>query len=235
MSTTTTAPSVPQVLPAPDDAVAFRRAGAGCLLAAVACMLAGAITWATTGVDFDTAVETGTATTLLADVDANRGALQVAFLLWICATPFFAAAGGLLGRAFRDRPAGVAAGSLMVFGSAIALLAFVGFETMTTAMAPLHASVSHELATTVGHVTSRLDWIATIAIVGVPPALLSAINRQEWPRWISAVGFLAPVAALLTVTAMVTGSGLATYGVVLVPVGLLWSAAAGIRMLRSAA
>ncbi|HUG85845.1 MAG TPA: hypothetical protein VMM13_14880 [Euzebya sp.] len=235
MSTVTTDPTTSAVLrTATSTETPFRRAGGLCLVAAAVCMLAGAIIWAPTGVDFDAAVEQGTATALLADVDASRGALQVTFLLWILATPFFAAAGGLLRRAHHGSPAGVAAGSLMVFGAGIALIAFVGFETMTTAMAPLHDSISHELATTVSHLTSRLDWIATIAIIGVPPALLSAANREVWPRWIQVLGFLAPLTAMLTATAMVTGSGLTTYGFLLVPVGLVWAIAAGIRLARSA-
>lgn len=197
-------------------------------------MAIGAIAWATTGVDFDTALEAGASLQLYADIAESRGTLMLAFTSWMLATPFFLAAGALVARRHADRPAALLAGSMMQMGAAVAVVAFMGFLTMTVAMAPLHATLSGELATTMNYLVSRADWIATILIIGLPPALLSFAMREEWPRWLVIGGYLGLLTSALTILAMATGTGLATFGFAIVPVGMAWSLAVGIRLVRGA-
>ena len=90
------------------------------------------------------------------------------------------------------------------------------------------------LAEALGFFASRADWIATVLLVGVAfrPALIAASGRDTWvPGWLAIWGALALLAGLLTTLTTLAG-GLTTYGFLVVPVGLGWTIAAGVVVLR---
>lgn len=226
--TTPTATSPPRGAPP-----GLRRTAGATLLAGCIAMAVGAACWAASGVDFDTALEQGRSLELLADVAASQQLLAAGFVSWLCAPMLFAAAGAALSRLHHDDVAGVVAGALLRFGAAVACVAFALFLTMTSAVAPLHDRTPESLAVALNFLTSRLDWIATIAIIGLPPALLSHANRATWPAWLVRWGYAGVLTSALTVTAMVTGVGLATFGFAIVPVGIVWAFVVAVRLLRS--
>ena len=91
------------------------------------------------------------------------------------------------------------------------------------------------LAEALGFFASRADWIATVLLVGVGPALIAASGRDTWvPGWLAIWGALALLAGLLTTLTTLTtlAVGLTTYGFLVVPVGLGWTIAAGVVVLR---
>lgn len=223
--------ATPTATSPPSTAAARRTAGATLLVGCLA-MAVGAACWAASGVDFDTALEQGQSVQLLADVAASQQLLAVGFVSWLCAPMAFVAAGVALSR-LQPHAVGVAvAGALMRFGAGSACVAFALFLTMTSAVAPLHPDTPEALAVTLNFLASRLDWIATIAIIGLPPALLSHANRGTWPRWLVRWGYAGLLTSALTVTAMVTGVGLATFGFAIVPVGMAWAITLAVRLLR---
>ncbi len=90
------------------------------------------------------------------------------------------------------------------------------------------------VAETLGWFASRADWVATILIVGIGPTLIAVAGRGEWvPNWFYYWSFLTAFAAVLNAVAMFTGgSGLSTYGFLIIPIGVGWMIAAGIVLLR---
>ena len=89
-------------------------------------------------------------------------------------------------------------------------------------------------AEVVGWFALRADWVATILMVGLGPALLALSGRGTWaPRWLAVWGGVAAGLGALTALAMLTGgAGLLTYGFLIIPVGIGWMIAAGVVLLR---
>lgn len=216
----------------PDPTPAFRRATGAALLAAVVVFVVGALAWATTGVDYDTAVETGTVPEILPDIVANSTALSVCFGLWLLGSILFAIAGGLMSRTASPNPLATAAGAVMGVGAALGVTTFVIMLTLVHGVAGA-ATPDPELATAVTRLASTGDWVTTILLIAVGPMMLVLAGRNDWaPRWLSLLGGLSLLAATATIVALVTGSGLATYGFVLVPVGMVFTTTTGVVLWR---
>ena len=134
----------------------------------------------------------------------------------------------------RRHPAAIAARAVYLAAAPLAMVAFVAWLAVVrmagSAQDPATVLV---LADTIGWITSRADWVATILVVGVGPGLLSYSGRGSWvPPWLNIWGALAVITAILTGVAFFAG-GLTTYGFLVVPVGLGWTIAAGVTTLRA--
>jgi hypothetical protein len=85
-------------------------------------------------------------------------------------------------------------------------------------------------ATALAVVGSRLDWIATIGVLGVGPAMMSRFVPRL-PTWIRAFGHVALLAGAVTLVSLFTGTA-STVGVLIIPVGMIWHLAAMIALSR---
>lgn len=199
-------------------------------------MVAGAAVWSASGADLDLALQEAAMTGYLVDAAEQDTLLVVNLSLWI----FGAISLGIAGTALavlgeRTHPATAAARLVYTGGAALAVAAFVTWLALVRLAGNVTDPASVEpLADALGFIASRADWIATVLLVGVGPALLSFAGRDTWvPRWLAAWSFLTLIAAVLTTVAMFAG-GLSTYGFVIVPVGLGWTIGAGVVALRTA-
>jgi hypothetical protein len=115
--------------------------------------------------------------------------------------------------------------------AAAAIVAFGAMLALVTQAAPLAGEIPAGTALALGWFASRVDWIATAMLVGLGPVLLSVANRDWMPRWLVGWGYVAGVGGALSVAAMYL-DGLTSWGFVSVPVGVLWTVAAGVTRLR---
>lgn len=215
----------------------LRRDGAarvaGRLLIAVSLtMLAGAAAWSVSGVDLDGAVQGGQIPEVLPDIAAASGPLTVMASLWLTGMVLYAIiAAILLDAPGRRAPVRAAVGSLLL-GAALAATAFASMLTLVNGVAATPAS-DPAVATAVAWYAVHADWIATILVVGVFPALLlwggHGAWAPQWTRWLIAAVLVASVATLVS---LITGSGLATFGFALVPVGLATTITTGALLWR---
>ena len=198
-------------------------------------MLMGAGFWLASGVDLDGALLERDMVGYFDQVAAAPGLVKANLSSWIVGVLLLGAAGTLMsGLPGNDRPAASLARYAYWIAVPMAVVAFVAMLSLVV-VAPLFV-VSDRLVIgyTVGWIGSRADWIATGLIVGAGPALLSFAGRNTWvPPWLSGWGLLAGAAGILTAFAIFT-QGLTTYGFAVVPVGLGWTLAAGVVLLRHA-
>ena len=69
-------------------------------------------------------------------------------------------------------------------------------------------------------------------IVGLGPVLITLAKLRTWmPRWLVWLGIACGAAALLSVVSIFFGET-ATYGFLIVPIGIAWTIAAGIVTIR---
>lgn len=214
---------------------AARWAGSAAIAAALL-MIVGAALWIVSGADLDAALEDGSIVAYLSDAAANENVLVVNLSVWIVGVTMLAIAGtGLAALGDRSHPATSAARVVYTAGAPLAAVAFITWLALirlaATAVDPAAVAT---LADSLGWIASRADWVATIFLVAIGPGLLSLSGRDGWvPRWLGIWGAVALAAGLLAVIALFAG-GLTTYGFLVVPIGLGWTIAAGITVLRSA-
>lgn len=121
-------------------------------------------------------------------------------------------------------------------GVPLVVAAYVAMLSIVVHLGPEATPEAVAVAKVVGWLGSRADWISTTLTIGVGPTLLALAGRGDWvPTWLFRWSFVTAAAGLLTALAMLTGgSGLTTYGFLVVPVGVGWMIAAGIVQLRYA-
>lgn len=83
-----------------------------------------------------------------------------------------------------------------------------------------------------GFGVTRLDDIATIALIGCGPVFLALSSPSWMGPWLRRTAWIVGVAASPAVVAIFTYSQM-TYGFLLVPVGLIWTLSAGIKAARA--
>ena len=199
-------------------------------------MLVGAALLQIAGVDLDTAVEDRAITNYLIDAAAEEKLLIANLSVWIAGVTLLAVAGASLSMlGDRAHPATSAARTLYAAGAPLAVAAFVvWFALIKLAAGTVDPAADTSLAETLAWIATRADWIATIMLVAAGPALLSLAGRGTWvPRWLAGWGAVAAIAGILTAIAIFAG-GLTTYGLLVVPVGVGWTIAAGVVALRTA-
>ncbi len=201
-------------------------------IAGAVLMLIGAALWAASGADLDAALADGAIPRYLTDAAANSELLVANLSFWIAGVLMLSIGGlMLLSLGVPNSNAAIAARAVYTTGAPLAIASFVAWLALIRLAGSGGAEVE-ALADTLGFFASRADWIATVLLVSVGPALIVASGRDSWvPGWLAAWGALALFAGLLSTVAMFAG-GLTTYGFLVVPVGLGWTIAAGVVALR---
>lgn len=209
------------------------RLGAYTALGGSLSFIIGAALWIVSGVDIDQALASSEMSSYLAAVAEVRYLLVANLSFWILGALLLGAAGTALANQCVRRPAVAEMGRLCYrTGVPLAIVAFVAWLVLVVQVAPENSSAAILLAESLGWFASRADWVATVLIIGVGPALFSLAGRGDWmPVWLARGGIATAVAGLLTTIAMFT-DGLTTYGFLIVPVGLAWMIAAGLVLLR---
>lgn len=208
-----------------------RTGGYACLVGA-ALMIVGAACKIAAGVDLDQALATGDLAGYLSGAADVRGLLIANLSLWIVGVFVLGVAGTLLAALGRRRAA--ARIGRLSYGTAVplAIAAFVAWLALVVQLAGEVSPAELAVAEVLGWFASRADWTATVLVVGAGPLLVSLAGRSAWvPNWLLGWGVAAAGTGALTVLAMFVG-GLTGYGFLIVPVGLGWTLAAGIVLLR---
>lgn len=218
---------------APDPGRSRSRIAGYFALAGPIVMLAGVACWVASGTDLDRALADGDVAGYLTAVEGARSLVVANLSLWILGVILLGIAGiAMTNLDVRDRASALIAGLCYLVAVPLAIGSFAAWLALVVQL-PAEASAAQvAVAEVVGWFASRSDWIATVLVVGAGPALVSTAGRGDWvPGWLFGWGLLAAVAGVLTVLALFAG-GLTSYGFLVVPVGLGWTLAAGIILLR---
>lgn len=228
-------PVIPERLviePAADAGAPFTRTAGAALIAGFVLMAAGAVAWSTSGLDLDAAVEAGTIPQLLPDIAASSTKLGAMSALWLCGMVAFTVAGGTLARLGRPHPMTTAAAWIMGLGAAMASVSYVMWAALTSLATA--GGTNAELAQALGFLASKTDWVATIWVLAIPLPLIIAHGQGDWaPRWLRYPAAACALCGVLTGVALVTGTGLATFGFALVPVGMATTLITGVLLWRA--
>ena len=205
-----------------------RTAGVVALVAPLV-MVAGAAVWASTGTDLDAAVTNGTVGDYLTQVAAAPSTVYLHVLLWMVGGPLLGLAILLLVRR-QDIGGthGVVATAAAHLGAAMAIVCF----SIWFALLELRgASGAQDVVHVLGFLASRVDWVATVLLIGVAPAAVSwARGGRTWQRILSTLAAGLGVIALIGL--WLQAEAAIAIGFVEVPVGLAWFVATGITELR---
>lgn len=202
-------------------------AGAFSLVGAIA-MLVGATVQSTTGADLDASLSAGEIGDYLAAIAGAEATMFTNLSLWILGAFLLGVGGHLLSRHGEGTVSRLAGIGYLV-GPALAIVAFVVWMALVRLAG---TSPDLALADSLAFIASRVDWIATVLLVGFGPLLVAVGGRNSWvPGWLLALGGLSALAGVATVVAMYTGA-LHTVGFAIVPIGVIWTIAAGITAIR---
>ncbi|MDX1440481.1 MAG: hypothetical protein R3284_11320 [Rubricoccaceae bacterium] len=204
-------------------------------LAGSACAITGAALWMASGTDIDVALARDDMAGYLAEAGANSGLLVANLTIWIVMAVLMAAAATAMTMLDgKDRLTSRLARFCYWAGAPLVITSYVAWLAIVVKIAPDTSPASVALAETVGWFASRADWVATILYLSLGPTFLSMGGCGSWvPTWLWRWSNVALFAGLLNAIAMLTGgSGLSTYGFVIIPVGVGWMIAAGIVLLR---
>ena len=211
------------------------RIGAYTALLGSVCAISGAALMNIAGADLDTALAGGDIAGYLAVAGEGRHLLVMNLTLWILMVLLMGVAATAMTTLSERRPvlARIARYSYWV-GSPLVIAAYVSWLALVVQVAPDTSPEALLLAKTIGWFASRADWVATILIVGIGPTLIALAGREEWvPAWLFRWSLVTAITGLLNFIAMITGgSGLTSYGFLIIPAGVGWMIAAGIVLYR---
>ncbi len=211
------------------------RIGAYTALGGPVCALTGAALWGLSGADIDQALASGELSNYLTIAGENSHLLVANLTIWmVMAFLLGIAATAMSSLCERRQTLAWIARYCYWTGVPLVLAAYVAWLAIVVQVAPDTSPAAVLVTEAVGWFASRADWVATILIIGIGPTFISLAGRGDWmPRWLARWSIGTAVAALLTAVAMLTGgSGLTTYGFLIIPVGVGWMLAAGIVLLR---
>lgn len=225
--------TVAEQLEAQDRSVA--RWGGITAIAGSICAVTGASLLFSTGADLDIALATGEIATYLSSAGASAGALAANLSVWIAMVFLMGVAGTAMATLGRTNAFPARLGMFAYWtGVPLVTSAYVAWLAIVIRIAPDSSPVALAVAEAVGWYASRADWVATSLILAVGPALVARAGDGVWaPRWLQRWTWLSLAAGVLNLLALLTGGGgLATWGFLIIPVGVLWTIAAGIVLLR---
>jgi hypothetical protein len=209
------------------------RLGAYTALGGSVSFIIGAALWIASGVDIDQALASGEMASYLVSAGEVTHLIVANLCFWILGALLLGAASTALANLCVRRQA-IAQIALLCYRTGVPLVitAYVAWLALHIQIGPETSPAAVLLAETIGWFASRADWIATVLIIGIGPALFSLAARGDWmPTWLARGGIATAIAGLLTTIAMFT-EALTTYGFLIVPVGLVWTIATGIVLLR---
>jgi len=209
------------------------KIGAYTALIGALCMLIGAALWGISGADLDGALDNGELSNYLITANENSMFLMANLTIWIIGVILIGAAGTMMASLCVQRKA-IAKIATYIYWIAVPLgvASFVAWLAIVVRLSPDSSATSALIAEAMGWFASRADWIATILIVGLGPALISVAGRGEWvPKWLFNWGVVALFAGVLSLIGMYAG-GLTTYGFLVVPVGVGWTIASSMVLFK---
>jgi len=214
--------------------LSHRHRAAGALaLSGAGIMLLGAVVWITTGTDLDAALMNGEIQAYLEMAEQHRRALVVNLSLWILGVLVLGAGGIAMAglRAERNLP-GDLAGLTYTAAVPLAISAFVAWLAIVVQGSSSPDAVEVRLAELIGWYAYRADGVATALIVGLGPAMLGWSGRDLWaPGWLQSWGIVAAVAGIASFLPYYLPVPLGL-SMVIVPVGIGWTIAAGVVLVR---
>lgn len=218
--------------------VAARRLAGRLAVAGALTMLAGAVVLGAFGApDLDAALVSGDLERYLTEAASRRTAVLAHVSIWLVGAPLLGAAGVV---AAHGDPMGAPhrelARAAYTVGAATALVCFVAWFAVAVQASASPSPTDATVAAVVGWFAYRLDVVATALLIGVGPWLLTAVARPSWaPPWLRvwAVGALA--AAIFQVVPYLVPAVPLALGLLVMPVGLGWTLAAGTVLQRAAA
>lgn len=197
-------------------------------------MLLGAGIWASTSADIDVALVTGEMAAYLVAAAEHRAALVANLSLWIVGVLGLGAAGTAMA-AVGNGPALIRDLARFVYwvATAVAIGAFVAWLAIVVQLTAATSPTGVAIAEVVGWYAYRADGVATALIIGVGPALLARAGRGDWvPGWLFGWGHFAAFTAVLSFLPYFVPAVPFGLTFVIVPVGIGWTLAAGIVLLR---
>jgi len=212
------------------------RIGAYTALIGSACALIGAGLLAASGADIDVALASNEMAGYLTAAGESSQLLVANLTIWILMALLMGVAGTMMANLCVRRRA-IAQIAMFSFwtGTSLVIAAYVAWLAVVVQIAPDTSATAVLMGEAVGWFASRADWVATILILASGPALVALAGRGEWaPTWLVRWSMVNALTGLLTAVAMLTGgSGLSTYGFLIIPVGVGWMITAGVVLLRS--
>ena len=204
--------------------------GPGLALAAGAVtMVAGAISYFSAGADLWAARAQDSVASYLADVVGQQGRLDAALSMWCLGALLLGLGGSGLARQGRGTASSMASAAYAI-GSGLAITSFL--LMMAVVRIADEGAEAALVAEGLGFAGAHLDDVATAVLIGLGPVLVALSGAVSgWlVRWAWACG---AAAGVMLVSVYFDASG--TWGMVIVPVGIGWSLAAGITALRRGA
>lgn len=199
------------------------------------CAITGAALGIASGADLDQTLAGGDMANYLAIAGENTLLLVANLTIWIVMVFLLGIAATAMTILSERRPiVSQVARYCYWAGAPLVIAAYVAWLAIVVQVAPDTSAASVKVAEVVGWFASRADWIATILIIGIGPTFISLAGRGDWvPTWLARWSYVTAFAGLLNAVAMLTGgSGLTTYGFLIIPAGVGWMIAAGIVLFR---
>lgn len=199
----------------------------------VVTMLVGTALLFASGADLDAALASGDVAGFLTAAGETSQFLVANLTFWILGVLILGVAGTAMATVCVQRRV-IAQVALFSYWTAVPLViaSYVAWLAIVVQVAPDHSATAVLLTEMTGWFASRADWIATILILSCGPALIAQAGRGEWvPTWLLRWSYVALFAGLLTAVSLFTG-GITTFGLLILPVGMGWTAAAGVVLLR---
>jgi hypothetical protein len=194
--------------------------GGVALVVGVVGMVVGAALYFGAGADLWAALSDGSIPAYLEEAVEHRTTLFVNLTVWILGATALSVGGIVLSRDSVARHA-------YQLGGALAVVSFITWMGLIR-VAPTIDPATAEL---VGFTVTRLDDLATICLIGLGPVLL-AVTSDQLPRRLCQAAVIVGAATVLSIVALFTDAS-ASYGLLIVPAGLVWTLAAGMATLRA--
>lgn len=217
------------------DRATATRVGAYTALTGSVCAITGAALLIASGADIDVSLTRDDMATYLTAAGEHTGLLVANLTIWIVMVVLLGIAATAMTVLAARRPIMAYIARFCYWaGAPLAIASYVAWLAVVVQVAPDTSPTAVAVAKTVGWFASRADWVATILCLGIGPTFISMAGRDEWvPTWLFRWGFVTAFAGLLNALAMLTGgSGLSTYGFLIIPVGVGWMIAAGVVLFR---
>lgn len=209
-----------------------RLAGITAISSAVL-MLIGAALQGASGTDLWGALADGKMAEYLPQAAKAKTILTANHSFWILGVFVMGLAGSLIIEQFEGRQTALLV-ALNCYRIAVpmAILAFLGMQSMAQQLVTGTPETQLALAEVVGWISARADDIATALLIGVAPLFISIAGRKNGlPDWLVIWGHLAGLTGLIALLVLFT-PGMWALGFLVLPVGIGWLIALGIVFLR---
>lgn len=209
------------------------RWGGYAAISGVVIMLIGAALWGTSGTDLWATLDGGDMAGYLAAAGTVKGQLVANLTVWIVGVLVFGVTGTALAQLCTQRQV-LAQMALVCARTAVPLVvvSYIAMLSLVVQIAPDNSATSAAIANVVGWIGARADDLGTALILGFMPLFLSLAGQGEWvPTWLARWGYLAGFMGVFSL-AVLFFPGLVSLTFAILPVGMGWTLAAGIVLLR---